>query len=198
MCLGGRTVIRLFLGCALIWVCDTTCQIRLQTSDFIPIAGPRRLGFGPANVWAPCPSTSEVTWAQPRREEWPYPGSRGRHNSWRQHNAQHNAAPKSWQRHMVKFASTRKHTATGGPSPRSRYATPPPPLQALRAHLVTKGQWLLTIHMVAPKAPEFFFFIPLAHVASLPAQALEHPNAILEPNLDSNAHPNPNPNSNQD
>ena len=30
----------------------------------------------------------------------------------------------------------------------------PPPLRALRAHLVTKGQWLLTIHMVAPKAPE--------------------------------------------
>ena len=45
--------------------------------------------------------------------------------------------------------------------------------------------------MVAPKAPENFFFIPLAHVASLPAQAVEHPNAILEPNLDSNDHPNP-------
>ena len=70
---------------------------------------------------------------------------------------------------------------------------PPPPLRAFRAHLVTKGQWLLTIHMVAPKAPEIFFFIPLAHVASLPAQAVEHPNAILEPNLDSNAHPNPPP-----
>ena len=37
------------------------------------------------------------------------------------------------------------------------------------------------------------FFIPLAHVASLPAQAVEHPNAILEPNLDSNDHPNPQP-----
>ena len=70
---------------------------------------------------------------------------------------------------------------------------PPPPFRALRAHLVTKGQWLLTIHMVAPKAPENFFFIPLAHVASLPARAVEHPNAILEPNLDSNAHPNPQP-----
>ena len=42
-------------------------------------------------------------------------------------------------------------------------------------------------------APENFFFIPLAHIASLPAQAVEHPNAILEPNLDSNAHPNPQP-----
>ena len=69
------------------------------------------------------------------------------------------------------------HEPTGGTSPRSQYATPPPPL---RAHLVTKGQWLLTIHMVAPKAPENFFFIPLAHVASLPAQAVEHPNAMLE------------------
>ena len=34
---GGCTFIRLLLGCALTWVCDTTCQIRLQTSDFIPI-----------------------------------------------------------------------------------------------------------------------------------------------------------------
>ena len=51
---------------------------------------------------------------------------------------------------------------TGGPSPRSRYATPPPPpLRALQAHLVTKGQWLLAIHRVAPKAPENFFSFPL-------------------------------------
>ena len=42
--------------------------------------------------------------------------------------------------------------ATGGPSPRFGYATPPPPpLPALRAHLVTKGQWLQAIHRVAPK-----------------------------------------------
>ena len=33
---------------------------------------------------------------------------------------------------------------------------PPPPPRALRAHLVTKGQWLLAIHRVAPKAPENF------------------------------------------
>ena len=32
------TFIRLLLGCALMWVRNTTCQIRLQTSDFIPIA----------------------------------------------------------------------------------------------------------------------------------------------------------------
>ena len=41
----------------------------------------------------------------------------------------------------------------GGTSPQFGYATPPP-LPALRAHLVTKGQWLRAIHRVAPKAPE--------------------------------------------
>ena len=35
-----------------------------------------------------------------------------------------------------------------------------PPLPALRAHLVAKGQQLLAIHMVAPKAPEIFFHSP--------------------------------------
>ena len=69
---------------------------------------------------------------------------------------------------------------------------PPPPLRALRAHLVTKGQWRPAIHMVAPKVPKIFF-IPLANIASLPAQSVEHCNAILEPNLDSNTHPNPQP-----
>ena len=43
----------------------------------------------------------------------------------------------------------------GGPSPRFGYATPPP-LPTLRAHLVTKDQWLRAIHRVAPKAPENF------------------------------------------
>ena len=48
------TFIRLLLGCALMWVRNTTCQIRLQTSDFIPIGaqhgmvqgctGPQRRG----------------------------------------------------------------------------------------------------------------------------------------------------------
>ena len=61
---------------------------------------------------------------------------------------------------------------------------PPPPLPALWAHVVAKGQSLLTIHMVAPKAPKIIFFVPLAHFVHL------HPNTILEPNLDSNTHPN--------
>ena len=38
-----------------------------------------------------------------------------------------------------------------------------------------------------------FFFIPLANVASLPARAVEHPNTVLYPNLDSNAHSNRQP-----
>ena len=58
----------------------------------------------------PCPSTSEVTRARSRQEEWPYPGSHGRHTSWTQHNAQRSATPKNWQRHTAKLAITRKHT----------------------------------------------------------------------------------------
>ena len=61
----------------------------------------------------------------------------------------------------------------------------PPPLSALRGHLVAKGQQLLAIHMAAPKAPEFFFSFPLPILPTL------HANTIFEPNLDSNAHPNP-------
>ena len=63
--------------------------------------------------------------------------------------------------------------------------SPPPPLPALRANLVAKGQQLLAIHIVAPKALENFFSFPLPILSTL------HPNIILEPNLDSNAHPNP-------
>ena len=45
----------------------------------------------------------------------------------------------------------------GGTVSSVRVRDPPPsPLPTLRAHLVTKGQWLLAIHMVAPKAPENF------------------------------------------
>ena len=66
----------------------------------------------------------------------------------------------------------------------------PPPLPALRANLVAKGQQLLAIHMVAPKEPENFFSFPLPILSTL------HPNTILEPNLDSNAHPNPQPTPN--
>ena len=67
---------------------------------------------------------------------------------------------------------------------------PPPPLPALRANLVAKGQQLLAIHIVAPKAPENFFSFPLPILSTL------HPNIILEPNLDSNAHPNHQPTPN--
>ena len=59
----------------------------------------------------PYPSTSEVTRTRPQREEWPCPGSRGRHASWRQHSAQRSAARQSRQRHTAKLASTRQHTA---------------------------------------------------------------------------------------
>ena len=84
-----------------------TKEISAQTSW----AGPGGSDLAPPMGGRPCPSTSEVTWARPRREEWPYPGSRGRHTSWRQRSAQCSAAPKSRQRHIAKFASTRKHTA---------------------------------------------------------------------------------------
>ena len=66
----------------------------------------------------------------------------------------------------------------------------PPSLPALLAILVAKGQQLLATHMVAPKAPENFFSFPLPILSTL------HPNIILEPNLDSNAHPNPQPTPN--
>ena len=59
----------------------------------------------------PYPSTSEVTRTRPRQEEWPCPGSRGRHASRRQHGAQRSAARQSRQRHTAKLASTRQHTA---------------------------------------------------------------------------------------
>ena len=59
----------------------------------------------------PYPCTSEVTRTRPRREEWPCPGSRGRHASWRQRSAQHSAARQSRQRHTAKLASTRKPAA---------------------------------------------------------------------------------------
>ena len=82
---------------------------------------------------------------------------------------------------------------TGGTSPRFWYVTPPPPpppLHALRAKLVAKGQQLLTIHMVAPKAPENSLSFPLPILSTL------HRNIILDPNLDSYAHPNPQPTPN--
>ena len=59
----------------------------------------------------PYPSTSEVTRTRPRREEWPCPGSRSRHASWRHRCAQRSAARQSRQRHTTELASTRQHAA---------------------------------------------------------------------------------------
>ena len=50
--------------------------------------------------------------------------------------------------------------ASWPPPPGIQYPLPHGPLRALRAHLVTKGQWLLAIHMVVPKVPENF--VPFA------------------------------------
>ena len=76
---------------------------------------------------------------------------------------------------------------TCGPLSSVLVCNPPPPLPPLRAHLVAKSQQLLVIHMVAPKAPEKMLSLPLPILSTL------HPNTILEPNFDSNAHPNPQP-----
>ena len=99
---------------------------------------------------------------------------------------------------------------TGGTSPRFWYATPPPPpLPALRAHLVAKGQQLLAIHMVAPKAPEIFFFHSPCPFCPLCTPTLSlNPTLTLMPTptlsllltlptnltLDPNPNPSPNPN----
>ena len=85
---------------------------------------------------------------------------------------------------MRRVESCTRLDSTGGVSPRFWYVIAPPP-PALRAHLIAKRQQLLAIHMVAPKAPEKKFSFPLPILSTL------HPNTILEPNLDSNAHPNP-------
>ena len=87
----------------------------------------------------------------------------------------------------------------------------PPPLPSLRAHLVAKGQQLQAIHMVAPKAPENFFFhspCPFCPVCT-PTLSL-NPTLTLTPTpilsllltlptnltLDPNPSPNPNPKPN--
>ena len=75
----------------------------------------------------------------------------------------------------------------GGGAPRFWYAPPPPPCPP---GPLAKGQRLLAMHLVAPKAPKNFFSFPLPILSTL------HPNTILEPNLDSNAHPNPQPTPN--
>ena len=68
---------------------------------------------------------------------------------------------------------------------RQPHRDPPPPLLSkglLRAHLVAKGQQLLAIHMVAPKLPGKFFFIPLAHLCPLCTPTLSlNPTLTLMP-----------------
>ena len=71
--------------------------------------------------------------------------------------------------------------------------SPPPPPPGPPGPLSYQGSMATDHTNGGAEGARDFFFIPLAHVASLPAQAVEHPNAILEPNLDSNAHPNPQP-----
>ena len=73
-----------------------------------------------------------------------------------------------------------------GASPHFGYRPPPLPPSPPRCRSIATGHTY-----GGAKGARKFFFIPLAHVASLPAQAVEHPNARLEPNLDSKARPNP-------
>ena len=75
----------------------------------------------------PYPSTSEVTRIRPRREEWPCPGSRGRHASWRKRSAQRSAARHSRQRHTatvrsIQYSGTKQSSV---PQQWRRTATPP-------------------------------------------------------------------------
>ena len=87
--------------------------------------------------------------------------------------------------------STTKLGPTSGPFPQFGYATPPPP-PSPPGPLSYQGSIDRPYIWSRRRRPNIFF-IPLAHVAPLPAQALEHPNTILELNLDANAYPNPQP-----
>ena len=83
----------------------------------------------------------------------------------------------------------------------------PPPL-ALQAHLVAKGQQLLAIHMVGPKAPDFFFHSPCPFCPLRTPTLSLNPTLTLMPTptlsllltlptnltLDPNPYPSPNPN----
>ena len=60
--------------------------------------------------------------------------------------------------------ATRRH----GGNVSSVLVRDPPPLPALRANLVPKGQQLLAVHIAAPKAPKIFFSFPLPIVHFAP------------------------------
>ena len=70
---------------------------------------------------------------------------------------------------------------------------PPPPPPCPPGPLLYQGSIATSHTCGGAKGARKIFFIPLAHIAPLPAQAAEHPNTIRDPNLDSNAHPNPQP-----
>ena len=94
--------------------------------------------------------------------------------------------------HSMVSASPPPSSYHGGAVSSVRVRDPPPP-PCPPGPLSYQGS-IATGHTYGgAKGARKIFFIPLAHVASLPAQAVEHPNAILEPNLESNAHPNPQP-----
>ena len=78
-----------------------------------------------------------------------------------------------------------RHGGGGGASSQFGYATPPPPLPSGPTSLPRVNSCRPYIWW-RQRRPKIF---SLAHVAPLPAQAVEHPNTILEPNLDSNAIP---------
>ena len=61
---GDYTFIRVFLGCALIWVCDMTYQIRLETSDFVVQPGSWYRDPPPPPKRPPPPGPLEVYRAQ--------------------------------------------------------------------------------------------------------------------------------------
>ena len=95
--------------------------------------------------------------------------------------------------HLEKVASSYGcELSTGGTSPRFWYVTPPPPPPPCPPGPLSCQGSTATGHTYggAEGARNFFFSFPLPILSTL------HPNTILEPNLDSNAHPNPQPTPN--
>ena len=101
---------------------------------------------------------------------------------------------KRWDKFLGEFGSVAFGHGGAVSSVRLCDSPPPPPPPPCPPGPLSYQGAIATGHTYGgAEGAQNFFFIPLAHVASLPAQAVKHPNAILEPNLDSNAHPNPQP-----